>query len=64
MFFQILNIYLIFKNTLYNFACNCFLNIAINSKNITYVNMVKYSLLNPHTYDLLVNYDWLFILLI
>ncbi len=35
---------------------HCLLNIIINSKNITYINMIKYLLLKPHTYDLLATY--------
>ncbi len=34
----------------------CLPNIVINSKNITYIYMIKYLLLNPHTYDLLATY--------
>jgi hypothetical protein len=31
---------------------HCLTNIVINSRNITYINMIKYLLFNPHTYDL------------
>jgi hypothetical protein len=33
---------------------HCLPNVIINSKNIIYINMITYLLLNPHTYDLLV----------
>jgi len=43
---------------------HCLPNIVINLQNITYINMIKYLLLNPHTYDLLVIYYLSYLLFI